>query len=306
MATEPTLRLEPGEAGIARLVVDRPGERAGLLSYGALEELDVLLGEAERLAAQGIVRLLVVRGARPGTFVAGADPDELREVDDAAEGMARARRGQQVLRRLERLPVPTLAAVDGPCLGAGAELALACSYRLASTSPRTRIGFPEVTLGILPALGGTVRLPRLIGVREALELILTGRAVDAEEARRLGVVDGALAPEAFEEGVLRFARERIERGRTRTGARRGVGRRLLEDTAPGRRVVFARLARSLARAEGMSPAARRALATVADGIALPLDRAFEREAEAFGELVVTREARGLLHAARLRDRKSVV
>ena len=301
MATEPTFRLEPGEDGIARLVVDRPGERVNFLSHATLEELDALLGEVEARVARERIRVLLVRSGKPGSFVAGADLDEMREVADAAEGTAHARRGQQVLRRLEQLPVPTMAVVNGSCLGAGAELALACSYRLASTDPRTRIGFPEVTLGILPALGGTVRLPRLIGVREALELILTGKSVDAGEAHRLGLVDAVFAPEALDEGALRFARERIERGRTRTGARRGVGRRLLEDTAPGRRVVFARLGRSLARAEEMSPAARRALATVADGVALPLDRAFEREAEALGELIVTREARGLLHAFRLRQ-----
>ncbi|HEX2091776.1 MAG TPA: 3-hydroxyacyl-CoA dehydrogenase NAD-binding domain-containing protein, partial [Longimicrobiaceae bacterium] len=237
----------------------------------------------------------------PGSFIAGVDLEEMRGVATAAEGAAHARRGQQVLRRLELLPVPTFALIEGACLGAGAELALACAYRLASLAPQTRIAFPEVQLGILPALGGTVRLPRLIGVREALELILSGREVGAEEAGALGIVDAAFPSERFEEETRRFVVERIRRGRLRTGARRGVGRRLLEDTAPGRRVIFARLRREAERRKGAPSAARRVLETVADGIALPLDRAFEREAEALGELIVTREARGLLHAFRLRQ-----
>jgi 3-hydroxyacyl-CoA dehydrogenase/enoyl-CoA hydratase/3-hydroxybutyryl-CoA epimerase len=295
------LRLEPGEDGVARLVFDRPGSRANFLSRATLEALDGLLAEAERLAGEGRLRALVLRSAKPGVFVAGVDLEEMRSVRDAAEGAAGARRGQAVLRRLEQLAVPTFAAVDGACLGAGAEMALACSYRLASDSPRARIGLPEVQLGIVPALGGTVRLPRLIGVRAALDMIVTGRAVDAREAERLGLVDAVFPADGFDAGVQRFVLERLRRGRLRTGARRGVARRLVEDTAPGRRLVFARLRRELARTDATRPAARRALETVADGIALPLDRAFEREAEALGELLVSREARGLLHAFRLRQ-----
>ncbi len=295
------LRLEPGEDGVAALVFDRPGSRANFLSRATLEALDALLAEAERLAGEGRLRALVLRSARPGVFVAGVDLKELRRVRDAAEGTAHARRGQAVLRRLEQLAVPTFAALDGACLGAGAELALACSYRLASASPRTRIGLPEVQLGIVPALGGTVRLPRLIGVRAALDLVVTGRSVDAREAERLGLVDAVFPEDGFDAAVRRFVAERLRRGRMRTGARRGVARRLVEDTAPGRRLVFARLRRELARGDAGRTAARRALETVADGIALPLDRAFEREAEALGELLASREARGLLHAFRLRQ-----
>jgi len=291
------LRLELEEDGIAALVFGRP---AASLSSATLEVLDLLLAEVEQLAADGRVRALVVRGARPEVFLDGMDLAELGRVTDATEGSALARRGQAVLRRLERLPVPTFAAVEGACVGAGAELALACAYRLASLADATRFALPEVQLGLIPALGGTVRLPRLIGVREALGLILTGRSVGAREAERLGLVDAALPAEDFAAETRRFVVERLRRGRLRTGARRGVARRLVEDTAPGRRLVFARLRRELARAEGGRPAARRALEAVADGVGLPLDRAFEKEAEALGELLVGPEARGLLHASRLR------
>ncbi|HEX2191425.1 MAG TPA: 3-hydroxyacyl-CoA dehydrogenase NAD-binding domain-containing protein [Longimicrobiaceae bacterium] len=294
------LRLELEEEGIARLVMDRPAGRVNLLSSAVVELLDALLSDAERLAAEGRLRALVLRSARPGVFVAGVDLEELRRVEDAAAGTARVRRGQAVLRRLEQLPVPTFAAVEGACLGAGVELALACSYRLAALDPATRFAFPEVRLGLLPALGGTVRLPRLVGVREALEMVVGGRAVDAAGAVRLGLADAAFPAEGFEAALRRFVLERLRRGRLRTGPRRGVARRLVEDTAPGRRVVFARVRRELAREGGGHPAALRALEAVADGVALPLEQAFEREAEAAGELLVSGEARGLLHAFRLR------
>src|SRR5690606_32968929 len=99
---------------------------------------------------------------------------------------AKAREGQRIFRRIELLPVPSVAAIHGVCLGGGTEMALACDARLASDSPATRIGLPEVRLGIIPGFGGTVRLPRLIGLRAALDLILTGRTVDGRRAARVG------------------------------------------------------------------------------------------------------------------------
>jgi 3-hydroxyacyl-CoA dehydrogenase/enoyl-CoA hydratase/3-hydroxybutyryl-CoA epimerase len=288
-----------GEGGIATLLFERPGA-PNVVGTALLERLDTLLTEVEAGVAAGAVRALVLRSARPGVFLAGADLAEVRAVTTAAQGTAKATRGQQVLRRLERLDIPTFAAVSGTCLGAGLEVALACSYRLGSAAPETRLGLPEVRFGLLPALGGTVRLPRLVGLRAALELVVSGRAVDAGEARALGLLDEVYPAARFGEGVAAFVEERLRRGRRRTGARRGVGMRLVEDTAPGRRVVFRQFRAHAAREAGGNPAPLRAVEVVADAAALPLDQAFAREAAAFGELVVTPESRGFLHAAGLR------
>ena len=293
--------LHRGADGVVSLVFQRGGHGVNVVGTALLERLDALLDEVEQGVEAGAVRALVVRSARPGVFLSGADLGEVRAITTAAQGAAKAARGQQVLRRLERLSVPTFAAVDGTCLGAGVEVALACSYRLASDAPHTRLGLPEVRFGLLPALGGTVRLPRLVGLRAALELMLGGKPVDARTARALGLLDEVYPAARFEDGVAAFVEERLRRGRRRTGARRGVGLRLVEDTAPGRRVVFAR-ARRRAQAEalGGNPAPVRAVEVMAGGIALPLEGAFAREAEAFGELVATPESRGFLHAAGLR------
>lgn len=291
--------LELREGGIARLALGDPGEGSALLGTASLEALEALLDRLGPLVEAREVRAVVVCGERPGAFVAGSDVDELRDLRDAGEATRRALAGQRALRRLEELPVPTVAAIDGACLEAGLELALACSYRLASDSSRTRLGLPQVRLGLMPAFGGTVRLPRLIGIQAALDLILPGRVVDADEALRLGLVDRVLPARRFLEEAEAFAAERVERGRIRTGARRPVPRRLLEDTAPGRRLVFARAARALApRKEGAPPpAAERALRAVSEGVGLPLERAFLREAELAGELMVSAPARALLHAS---------
>ncbi|MDB4947537.1 MAG: 3-hydroxyacyl-CoA dehydrogenase NAD-binding [Gemmatimonadetes bacterium] len=298
-AGDPHLRVDGG--GIASIVFSAAGGGPNVLGTAALDRLDAILAEVEHGVTVDAVRAVVVRSALPATWISGADLREVRAIPDAAAGEALARRGQAVLRRLETLAVPTFAALRGACLGAGAELALACSYRLAADSANTLLGFPEVRYGLIAALGGTVRLPRLVGARSALGLILTGRSVDASEAKALGLVDAVFAAAEMDARVADFVRERLERGRRRTGARRGVARRLVEDTAPGRRALFARVRRGLRAPEAAhNPAGLRALEVVAEGIGLPLDAAFALEARAFGELAVTDEARGLMHAFSLR------
>jgi enoyl-CoA hydratase len=167
---------------IATLTVDRPA---------VLNALDAqVLGELEeaiaRLAADHALRGVIVTGAGPKAFVAGADIQELTRLDGPG-GYRAARRGQDVFRALERLPVPTVAAVNGYALGGGLELALACTMRMAAEG--ARLGLPEVGLGLIPGYGGTQRLARLVGTGRALELILTGEPVTAEEAHRLGIVN---------------------------------------------------------------------------------------------------------------------
>jgi 3-hydroxyacyl-CoA dehydrogenase/enoyl-CoA hydratase/3-hydroxybutyryl-CoA epimerase len=129
-----------------------------------------------------------VRSGKPGTFIAGADVAEIASVSTEQEGYEASREGQRIFARLENLPIPTVAAIDGICLGGGTELVLACGYRLASDRSATRIGLPEVRLGIIPAFGGTTRLPRLVGLSAALPMILTGKAVTARKAQRMGLI----------------------------------------------------------------------------------------------------------------------
>jgi 3-hydroxyacyl-CoA dehydrogenase/enoyl-CoA hydratase/3-hydroxybutyryl-CoA epimerase len=124
-----------------------------------MSELDLLLDE---LAVKRDIKAMVVRSGKEGSFIVGADIAEIRDITDASVGEALARRGQAILNKLEALPFPTIAAIHGPCMGGGMELALACSYRVISNDQRTALALPEVKLGILPGFGGTQRLPRLV------------------------------------------------------------------------------------------------------------------------------------------------
>lgn len=172
----------------ALLTLDRP-EALNALNFELLGRLDAALDEA----AAGSHRALVVTGAGDRAFCAGADVAELRArpVGEAYEGQ---RFGQRVFGRLEELPMPSIAAINGFALGGGLELALACTFRVAVSS--ARLGLPEIRLGLIPGHGGTQRLPRLIGRGKALELILTGELVDARQAERLGLVNRVVETDA--------------------------------------------------------------------------------------------------------------
>ncbi|OGC00274.1 MAG: enoyl-CoA hydratase [candidate division NC10 bacterium RIFCSPLOWO2_12_FULL_66_18] len=170
------------EGGVATLVVDRPPLNA--LSYQAKEEIAACL---EEVAADSAVRCLIVFGAGGRAFSVGSDIKEFPEVTARRLGRQRAAHEHAVYNRLDFFPVPTIAAIEGHCLGGGLELALACDLRVAGET--SRLGLPEVKLGVFPGGGGTERLPRLIGEARARELIYTGEPVDAREAWRIGLVN---------------------------------------------------------------------------------------------------------------------
>jgi enoyl-CoA hydratase len=192
------------EDGLGLVTINRP-KVLNALDLRTLEELSEVVAEVER----GAARALLLTGAGERAFVAGADIGAMAAMG-AAEARAFAQRAHALLERLERLPVPTLAAVNGFALGGGCELALACD--LVYASERARFGLPEVGLGIIPGFGGTQRLPRRIGAMCALELILTGEPCDAARARELGLVLEVLPPERLLPHAREQARKILSRG----------------------------------------------------------------------------------------------
>src|SRR6185503_443185 len=170
-AVLPGFRRET-EGGVLRIVFDRPGEKINLLDARTLEALErVFLETRGREDVTGIL----LTSAKPGMFLAGMDVEEITSLTDPFAASEGARRGQKVFAALATLPIPSVAAIGGPCLGGGLELALACTLRVAADDPAVSLGLPEVQLGILPGFGGTQRLPRLVGLPAALDLILTGK-----------------------------------------------------------------------------------------------------------------------------------
>ncbi len=157
--------------GIAELVFDLPGEKLNFLRAAVMEEL---AGMLSALSRRSDLRCLIVRSGKPGSFIAGADIHEIAALRDARAAEEKSRSGQEVLNTLEDLPFPSLAVIDGAAVGGGLELALACTWRLVSDNPKTQLGLPETSLGIVPGFGGTYRLPRTVGLVQALQMILTG------------------------------------------------------------------------------------------------------------------------------------
>jgi len=178
-------QLAVDEQGIAWASLDKADESTNTLSAAVLDEFALLLDQLDVYPPRG----LIVRSAKPAGFIAGADIAELQALDTPEKALALVRRGWTVFTRLASVAYPTLALVRGHCLGGGLELALACRTLLVVDEPQTRLGLPEVMLGIVPAWGGMLRLPQRIGAPAALDLMLTGKTIDARQARRMGLAD---------------------------------------------------------------------------------------------------------------------
>jgi 3-hydroxyacyl-CoA dehydrogenase / enoyl-CoA hydratase / 3-hydroxybutyryl-CoA epimerase len=281
--------------GIGIIRIDDPGRAVNVLSREVVSEMAALVERVEGGGASG-VRAVVILSEKPGTWVAGADVDDFMTFRSPADGARLSQEGNELLLRLERLPVPVVAAIDGAALGGGLELALACTYRIATDSEKTRLALPEVQLGVIPGAGGTQRLPRLVGLRAALDLMLTGKRLDAKRARRMGLVDEVVPAAVLEEVAVRAARELADGSRKpRAGSPRGSPEWV--ERLPGMKQLIFKKAREgvLEKTHGHYPAPLRIIEVVREGIDRPLEEAVMLEPPVFGELAVSPEARGLVH-----------
>lgn len=297
-------RLDIDSGGVGVVTFHDPDRGQNVLTLEVMEVLQSIVDEAQEAAASGVLRAILFRSAKPGSFIAGADVKAIAAVEDGRAGVEAARQGQALFGRIAALPVPTMAAIQGTCLGGGTELALSCDYRVAADDDRTRIGLPEVQLGILPAWGGTTRLPRLLGLSAALGVILTGKPLSTFRARRIGLVHCLLPHQQFDERSLEMMRilargDALPPGRKR---RRGLATRLLDGTPPGRALVL-RGARTRVRKRtgGHYPAPFKVLDVIRGSMGKSLARGLELEARAVGELLVSPVCKNLLFLFNLRE-----
>ncbi|MEZ5544941.1 MAG: 3-hydroxyacyl-CoA dehydrogenase NAD-binding domain-containing protein [Lysobacteraceae bacterium] len=202
------------EGDILVLTLDRAGAPVNALSQAVLEELDRII---ERIVI-GKPKAVVIRSGKAAGFIAGADLTEFQQFDEQGRVAEAISRGQEVFQRLSLLPMPTVAAIHGHCMGGGTELSLACRYRIATNDDSTRIGLPEVKLGIFPGWGGSVRLPRLVGAPAAMDMMLTGRTLSAANARAIGLVDKVVEAPL----LLDAAIELVKRGTQRPFKQRAL------------------------------------------------------------------------------------
>ena len=278
--------------GIAVVTLDVPGAPVNTLSQAVKDEFEALFPQ---LQADPAVRAVVLISGKPDNFIAGADIEEFTKVVTAHQAERLAGEGQELIGRVAAASKPVVAAIHGACLGGGLELALACQYRIASDHPKTQLGLPEVQLGLLPAAGGCQRLPRLIGLRAALDIILQGKSERAQKAYKIGLVDELVYPAILEQTAIAAA-ERLARGEQPKRDRNGGIAGLMLDRSPiGRKIVYSQAEKTvLKKTGGHYPAPLAALEAVRTGLEDGMERGLEVERRRFGELAVGPVSRQLV------------
>jgi 3-hydroxyacyl-CoA dehydrogenase / enoyl-CoA hydratase / 3-hydroxybutyryl-CoA epimerase len=285
-------KMDRDADGVVWLALDKPGTSANVLSSEVLIELGALVGGL----AAAPPRALVVRSAKPSGFIAGADIREFTAFKGPEDAFALIRAGQGVLDRLEALPCPTIAAIHGFALGGGLELALACRYRVAVNDESLALGFPEVQLGIHPGFGGTVRAVRVVGVRQAMQLMLTGKPVRADKALKIGLVDRLVSAQELEGAARAMALDPPR-------AHRAPLLERLLSTAPLRPFVKSALLRELnTRVRREHYPAPYAMVDLWARYGARGPASFEAEARSIAELFGTATARNLIRVFMLQDR----
>jgi 3-hydroxyacyl-CoA dehydrogenase/enoyl-CoA hydratase/3-hydroxybutyryl-CoA epimerase/3-hydroxyacyl-CoA dehydrogenase/enoyl-CoA hydratase/3-hydroxybutyryl-CoA epimerase/enoyl-CoA isomerase len=288
--SESAIKLETIEGNIALVTFDQPNSRANTLNQAVLGELERLVKD---LATRIDLRGLIFRSGKPGMFVAGADLRELGLRPDPSISKAVTKRGLDIFGAFENLPFPTVAAIEGSCMGGGLELALSLDFRLAGTDPKTELGFPEVKIGLIPGWGGTQRMPRVIGPSQAIEMICSGEPVKALRAREMGILFDVVPSERLIQEAVRVIEWAHESGSWRDQRRRKQQPIGLSEDQHSFTFAVAR-AQILERTKGQLPGAIAALDAVAKGCNLPLDEGLNVESELFAPLVGSPISRNLI------------
>ncbi len=301
--------FEVDPKGVAVILMDVQGEKQNTLSQKVGEELERII---ERLEQDDTIKAAVI-GSKKSDFLAGADIEMIKGVTTAQEATRLASELQEGFLRLEHLSThkkkPVVAAIHGVALGGGLELALACAMRVCSDSPKTQLGLPEVMLGLLPGAGGTQRLPRLIGIANALDVILTGKKVRAKKAKKLGLVDEvvpepilievakrrALAAAQGQEAAPKRGLARLRELAHELADKEHLQQLALEENPVGQRLLFKKAREELLKkTRGNYPAPEKALEVVRIGIQEGLEAGYAAEADRFGQLAVSPQARALM------------
>jgi 3-hydroxyacyl-CoA dehydrogenase/enoyl-CoA hydratase/3-hydroxybutyryl-CoA epimerase len=270
---------------VAVVTIDAPGEKMNTLKAEFGGQVRAIL---KQVRENKTLRGLVFISAKPDNFIAGADINMIARASSAQEAEDLARQGQQIMAEIHALPIPVIAAIHGACLGGGLELALACHGRICTDDGKTVLGLPEVQLGLLPGSGGTQRLPRLVGVSTALEMILTGKQLRPRQALKVGLVDEVVPPSILLESAVALALKDKPAGR-----RLPVRERVLAGPL-GRTLLFRMVAnKTEQKTQGNYPAAKRILEVIHTGLTQGSSSGYAAEAKAFGELAMTPQSQAL-------------
>jgi 3-hydroxyacyl-CoA dehydrogenase/enoyl-CoA hydratase/3-hydroxybutyryl-CoA epimerase/enoyl-CoA isomerase len=289
--SQAAVRLDVRDDKIAVLTLDQPGSRANTLGQAVIGDLETAVAQ---LTARNDLQGLILISGKPGMFIAGADLKELGGAKpDPEQTRKLVKRGLDLIASVEKLPFPTVAAIDGACMGGGLELALGFDYRLAGTHPKTELGLPEVKIGLFPGWGGTQRLSRLIGPALAAEMICSGDAANGKRALQLGLVFDVVPVERLLEEAARVLKEVASDAAWRNARKRKQQPVGLSEEQLGFTFAVTR-AQVLMKTSGHYPAPVAALEAIAKGCNLPLEDGLKIETEKFIPLVGSPISRNLI------------
>ena len=286
------IQREVTDTGVAIITFDRPDSTANIFDRATLDELNQHL---DFLESEKSLKGLIIRSAKSKIFIAGADLNTFTREANAERLAMVIERGQQTFDRIGRLPYPTVAAIHGIAVGGGFEITLACDYRIASSDGATKVGLPETNLGILPAWGGSTRLPKLIGLPNALEAIMNGRTYPAEQALKLGMVDAIV----HREQLIAFATKNIQR----SGGKKRSYKIHISNRPPLSKLVKSQAEKkALTRTRGHYPAPLKALEVACASLNISHEESLANEKNRFIELALTETAQNLIGIFFLQER----
>jgi len=286
-----SIRLKP-EGEIVWVELDLPGEKANKFSSGVLLRLRQIIAEL----GKSTYKAAIFVSRKNNIFIAGADIEEIKGLKTAQEAEDACNIGQTIYNELENLQIPIIAAIHGACVGGGCEFVLACDYRICTNDPSTKIGLPEVNLGVIPGFGGTQRLPRVIGLQNSLDIILAGKTVPGAKALKSGLVDQCVPKEILEEIARKVAKEAIEKGKRQKRFKPQGFMNVLLENPLGNQVVFHQARKALlAQTKGNYPAPEKALEVVKKTYGMKLEKGLKIERQAFGEMAITDVSKNLIN-----------
>lgn len=286
--TQSAFSLEVLDNGVGVIYIDVPNESMNVLKAEFAEQIESVFAEVK---ANSQIKGLVIASGKDNSFVAGADVKVLDACSSEQEVRAIAQTGQNLFDKIEGMKLPVIAAIHGPALGGGLELAMACHGRVLSDSDKTVLGLPEVQLGLLPGSGGTQRLPKLVGLQKALDMMLTGKQLRAKQALKAGLADDMVPPSILLETAINMA---LAGKPKRKKQKRGLMANLLEGNPFGRKVLFDQAGKQVMRqTKGNYPAPLRIIECIRTGVEMGYRKGLDIESQRFSELCMTPESKAL-------------
>ncbi|KAG7364963.1 ClpP/crotonase-like domain containing protein [Nitzschia inconspicua] len=284
--------VEVTPEGVAIIRFDCPGKKVNAISFALAKEAEQLW--KKEVENNPNVKAVVFSSAKPGMFIAGADIFDIKRIEDKSELVGLIEEGLHFFQNMRQKGVPLVCAIDGPCLGGGLEWTMWCDYRVASDSPKTKLGLPEVKLGLLPGFGGTQNLHELVGIQNAMDMMLTGKDVRPDKAKKMGLVDLVVAPQSVESAAIASAVDLIN-GKIKLKKKpKSLMNRLIEDNPLGRRMMWNQVKKMVDKnTNGNYPAPYAIMQCVQHGLDSPKTK-FQNEREQFAKLAATPESEALI------------